>query len=103
MIFGAQDTTSSILSRLLHILAINPDVQVKLRREIQSLWQDPVHRDLDHPSRLKYDSIASLPLLDAVLKETLRLHPPVPFVRRTYVLYHALYESQVLTLPVTAA
>ncbi|KAH6901041.1 cytochrome P450 [Coprinopsis sp. MPI-PUGE-AT-0042] len=83
MIFGAQDTTSSILSRLLHVLATHPDVQDRLRQEIQTLWQDPIHHDPDHPLRLKFDSIASLPLLDAVLKETLRLHPPVPFVRRT--------------------
>ncbi|KAH6903378.1 cytochrome P450 [Coprinopsis sp. MPI-PUGE-AT-0042] len=83
MIFGAQDTTSSILSRLLHVLATHPDVQDRLRQEIQALWQDPIHHDPDHPLRLKFDSIASLPLLDAVLKETLRLHPPVPFVRRT--------------------
>ena len=83
MIFGAQDTTSSILSRLLYVLSVNLDVQDRLRQEIRDAWADLSQRDPDNLSRLKLDAIESLPLLDAVIKETLRLHPPVPFVRRT--------------------
>ncbi|KAJ7358445.1 cytochrome P450 [Mycena albidolilacea] len=75
MIFGAQDTTSSALSRILYLLSIRPDIQQKIREEIRA-----VHTS---DRQLSLDEISALPWLDAVLKETLRLYPPVPFVRRT--------------------
>ncbi|KAJ7881775.1 cytochrome P450 [Mycena olivaceomarginata] len=77
MIFGAQDTTSSALSRILYLLSIRPDIQQKIREEIRA-----VHTS---DRQLSLDEISALPWLDAVLKETLRLYPPVPFVRRTCV------------------
>ncbi|KAJ8494947.1 hypothetical protein ONZ45_g13060 [Pleurotus djamor] len=77
LIFGAQDTTSSALSRTLYLLATHQDIQKRLRSEILAALHD------NDDSRLSYDAMISLPLLDAVLKETLRLFPPVPFVRRT--------------------
>ncbi|KAH9487411.1 Cytochrome P450 monooxygenase 91 [Psilocybe cubensis] len=79
LIFGAQDTTSSCLSRVFHLLAMNTDVQDKVRQEIQEKCSDEGHRRLD------FDTLSKLPWLDAVVKETLRLYPPVPFVRRTAV------------------
>ncbi|KAF7355908.1 hypothetical protein MVEN_00919800 [Mycena venus] len=75
MIFGAQDTSSSALSRILYMLSVNPDIQEAVRREIRAA------RASDR--RLSLEEISALPWLDAVLKETLRLYPPVPFVRRT--------------------
>ncbi|KAJ6540824.1 cytochrome P450 [Mycena vulgaris] len=91
LIFGAQDTSSSALSRILHMLAIRPDVQHTIRQEIC------VARGSDAPSeaRLSLEQLSALPWLDAVIKETLRLYPPVPFVRRT-----ALAER---TIPFTPA
>ncbi|KAJ7078782.1 cytochrome P450 [Mycena epipterygia] len=78
MIFGAQDTSSSALSRILHLLATRPDIQHKIREEIR------VVHAADRPQeRLTLEEISALPWLDAVLKETLRLYAPVPFVRRT--------------------
>ncbi|KAJ7922415.1 cytochrome P450 [Mycena leptocephala] len=75
MIFGAQDTSSSALCRILYMLSIRLDIQQTIREEIRAI--SPSHR------RLTLDEISSLPWLDAVLKETMRLYPPVPFVRRT--------------------
>ncbi|KAK7047153.1 hypothetical protein VNI00_006819 [Paramarasmius palmivorus] len=91
LIFGAQDTTSSCLSRVLDLLAMNPDIQAKVRDEVQAATasQDP---SISSP-RLDYDEINALPWLDAVLKETLRLYPPVPFVRRTAVKERTLFYS----------
>ncbi|KIY50941.1 cytochrome P450 [Fistulina hepatica ATCC 64428] len=76
LVFGAQDTTSSALSRILHLLSIRTDLQDRLRAEI-------LEGLIQAGGRMGYETVSSLPLLDAVLKETLRLHPPVPFVRRT--------------------
>ncbi|KAF9267007.1 cytochrome P450 [Marasmius fiardii PR-910] len=81
LIFGAQDTTSSVLSRTLDLLATNQDVQDRVREELRAGLGA---RD-GSTERLEYDELSSLPWLDAVLKETLRLYPPVPFVRRTAV------------------
>ncbi|KAJ7915759.1 cytochrome P450 [Mycena leptocephala] len=66
IIFAATDTTSSSLNRLLHIIAQNPDIQDKLRAEI-----------LGHPETMNHDTIVGLPYLDAVIRETMRLYPPV--------------------------
>jgi cytochrome P450 len=53
-------------------LALNSDVQNKLREELLQFGADPT-----------YDQLAnSLPYLDAVMHETLRLHPPIPDVTR---------------------
>lgn len=64
--FAAMDTTSSALSRLLHLLSLHPEVQNKLRNEINEA-SDAEGGDLP------YDKIVSLPYLDAICRETLRL------------------------------
>lgn len=88
LIFGAQDTTSSALSRILYLLSVRTDIQDKVRDELQTALQ------LKHAGeRLEYDEISELPWLDAVIKETLRLYPPVPFVRRTAIKERSLMYS----------
>ncbi|XP_006457615.1 hypothetical protein AGABI2DRAFT_79965 [Agaricus bisporus var. bisporus H97] len=69
-LFAATDTTSSALARILQILSTNPDAQDKLRKEI---------RDAERNGQLTYDQLVSLPYLDAVCRETLRLFPPASF------------------------
>ncbi|KXN81167.1 Cytochrome P450 4F12 [Leucoagaricus sp. SymC.cos] len=76
LIFGALDTTSATLSRILWQLSRREDIQEKIRQEIQELQNE---RGID---RLSYEDLSNLPWLDALVKETLRLYPPVPFVRR---------------------
>lgn len=58
------DTTSNTLSITLSILAEHPDVQEKLRKEII---------EASNGEDLGYDTLVSLPYLDAVCRETLRL------------------------------
>ena len=62
--FAANDTTSNTLSRIFGLLGSHPDIQTKLREELE-------HANAD--SDLDYERLMSLPLLDAVCKETLRL------------------------------
>ena len=58
------DTTSSALSRVLHLLSTHPDVQSKLRQEIV---------DARSHGNLEYNELVGLPYLDAICRETLRL------------------------------
>lgn len=59
------DTTSNALSITLSLIAQHPDVQEKLRKEI--LEASNGGEDLE------YDTLVSLPYLDAVCRETLRV------------------------------
>ncbi|KAE9394332.1 cytochrome P450 [Gymnopus androsaceus JB14] len=79
------DTTSSALSRILYLLSAHPDIQEKVHEEITTAFADA--------DRLEYEAISELPWLDAIIKETLRLYPPVPFVRRTVTKERSLMYS----------
>ncbi|KAG6908338.1 hypothetical protein DXG01_005249 [Tephrocybe rancida] len=74
--FAGTDTTSNILSRALDLLSRNPEIQDKLRAEVIQARGD--FKDTDTP----YGELMSLPFMDAVCRETLRLHPPITFVTR---------------------
>ncbi|KAJ6590070.1 cytochrome P450 [Mycena vulgaris] len=76
--FAAHDTTPNALSRILWHLGQNQTVQDKLRAEILA-----AELDLDNPDSAQlYEDLMALPYLDAVLRETLRLHPPVAMIQR---------------------
>ncbi|KAF9493432.1 cytochrome P450 [Pleurotus eryngii] len=66
LIFAAVDTTSGALARTLHLLSEHPEVQVKVREEILAAKEK-------FGGDLPYDELVSLPYLDAVCRETLRL------------------------------
>ena len=53
------------LSRILHLLALHPDIQDKLRQELKEASED--NEEMTH------DRLVSLPFLDAVCRETLRM------------------------------
>ncbi|KAI0754297.1 cytochrome P450 [Daedaleopsis nitida] len=72
-ILAAMDTTSNALAIVLQLLAERPDAQERLRSEIL---------DASKGEDLEYDALVSLPYLDAVCRETLRLHAPVATVFR---------------------
>jgi cytochrome P450 len=61
------DTTSNAISRTLSILAAHPEVQDRVRQEILDALEKNEGQDLS------YDELVSLPFLDAVCRETLRL------------------------------
>ncbi|KAJ5279799.1 hypothetical protein N7478_005171 [Penicillium angulare] len=66
---AAGDTTLSALTFCMYHLAINPEIQLALRREIEN------HADA---TKLTFEAIQDLPLLESVINETLRVHPAVP-------------------------
>ncbi|KAJ3508531.1 hypothetical protein NMY22_g16580 [Coprinellus aureogranulatus] len=73
--FAGMDTTSNALSRILQLLSERPDVQERLRDEIEEAA-------MTHGEELDYGTLSSLPFLEAVVRETLRLYAPVPFATR---------------------
>ncbi|XP_020236279.1 3,9-dihydroxypterocarpan 6A-monooxygenase [Cajanus cajan] len=74
MFTGGTDTTAVTLEWSLAELINHPTVMEKARKEIDSIiGKDRIVTELD---------IENLPYLQAIVKETLRLHPPSPFVLR---------------------
>lgn len=70
LIFAGTDTTGNTFSYMFWELARNPRWQKHLREELQAVsWDDVVP---------KYKSVSQLPVLDAVIQETLRLWPASP-------------------------
>ncbi|KAI0821934.1 cytochrome P450 [Trametes gibbosa] len=67
---AAVDTTSSALSMIIHLISQHQDVQDKMRAEILAAGDG---KDID------YDELVSLPYVDAVCRETLRVYPMAPF------------------------
>ncbi|XP_022104372.1 cytochrome P450 4F4-like [Acanthaster planci] len=74
--FEGHDTTASGLSWFMYDMARLPEFQQKCQEEVDSLLAD---REND---RLEWDDLTSMPYLTKCLKESLRLHSPVPNVMR---------------------
>ncbi|KAK7392829.1 hypothetical protein VNO78_21277 [Psophocarpus tetragonolobus] len=74
MFTGGTDTTAVTLEWSLAELINHPTVMEKAKKEIDSIiGKERIVMELD---------IENLPYLQAIVKETLRLHPPSPFVLR---------------------
>ncbi|KAJ3659264.1 hypothetical protein Zmor_010963 [Zophobas morio] len=69
------ETSSTTMTFALYELARNSDVQEKLRQEINTVLEK-------HNNELTYEGIMEMTYMDKVLNETLRKHPPVPFLPR---------------------
>ncbi|XP_030834094.1 cytochrome P450 3A9 [Strongylocentrotus purpuratus] len=68
------ETTTTLLGFIFYALSMNPDIQEKLINEVDEVT----------PSRdsVGYSSIATMPYLDQVVCETLRLYPPAGISNR---------------------
>eukprot|EP00249_Psilotum_nudum_P031633 c45_g1_i1 orf=2-622(+) len=72
MIFRGTDTMAILAEWILAELVLNPDIQTKLHTEIDTA--------LSQGMKLTDVAIGSMNYLQAVIKETLRLHPPGPLL-----------------------
>jgi cytochrome P450 len=98
LLFAGYETTTYVISRILWILASRPDAQARLRTEIRSAKRvSSFQRDSTEgweDVSLSYDELSALPYLDAVIRETLRVHPPSSVHFRVYdVLAHFVWQS----------
>ncbi|KAI6037494.1 cytochrome P450 [Pisolithus marmoratus] len=72
LVVASYETTAMAMTWALIELARHPDIQTKLRQELLSFGGEP-----------SYDQLTNnLPYLDAIVQETLRLHPSAPELAR---------------------
>ncbi|OCK81565.1 putative P450 monooxygenase [Lepidopterella palustris CBS 459.81] len=77
---AGHETTSSALTWTTYLLSLHPKIQTRLRKEIHTALPSlasPIDPNLDLPSLLE-----SLPLLNAICNESLRLFPTIPATSR---------------------
>ncbi|XP_050034991.1 cytochrome P450 3A11-like isoform X1 [Dermacentor andersoni] len=84
--FAGQDTTSSVISYTLYQLAINPEVQEKLREEVDECFTM-------HGERPSLDVITKLKYLHGVVSEALRMYPPATRIERSPVEDYVLGDT----------
>ncbi|CAI9097845.1 OLC1v1034354C1 [Oldenlandia corymbosa var. corymbosa] len=95
MFTAGTDTTTSTLEWAMAELLHNPRVLEKVQTELRSV--------VSPNARLEEKDLDKLPYLKAVVKETLRLHPPLPFLVPHMAMdacnmlgYHIPKETQIL-------
>ncbi|XP_021934430.1 cytochrome P450 6k1-like [Zootermopsis nevadensis] len=69
------ETSSTTMTFCLYELALNPDIQERLRAEIDTVLGK-------HGGNITYESIFEMEYLDKVVNETLRKYPPVTVLTR---------------------
>nr|ARG41826.1 cytochrome P450 CYP4G101 [Bactrocera dorsalis] len=76
IMFEGHDTTSAGSSFVLSLLGIHKDVQARVYEEQKQIFADDLTRDCTFADTLE------MQYLERVIKETLRLYPPVPVIGR---------------------
>ena len=74
-LFGGFDTTSIALTYALYEIAKRPEVEAKILQEVATVLEG---RDV-----VSYEEYGRLRYTQAVLRETLRMYPPVPLTMRS--------------------
>jgi hypothetical protein len=90
LLFAGQDTSAATLAWTLHLLSLHPDIQDRVADEIRSVMMEG--GEVRDGSRIGVvptvrrtvtkSIIARMPLLDAIIKESMRLYPVAPFIVR---------------------
>ncbi|XP_054707878.1 LOW QUALITY PROTEIN: cytochrome P450 4V2-like [Uloborus diversus] len=73
---AGHDTTAITLRWVLLLLGLHPDIQDAVIRELDSVFGSDPLKPVTH------DDINELNYMDCVIKETLRLYPPLPIIGR---------------------
>ncbi|KAI8332679.1 lanosterol 14-alpha demethylase [Chlamydoabsidia padenii] len=92
VLFGGQHTSSTTSAWTILELAAQPDL-------IKALRQEQIDQLGSLKTDLTFDNIKELPLLEAVIKETLRLHPPIFQMMRRVVADKVVYEKNGMQVP----
>ena len=84
------DTTAATLAFALYQLAKNPEVQERLRDEIQEVTNGDLEKNLS------YDDLQTMTYLDQVINETLRLHNPIGSLNRITTKDYMMPETDLM-------
>lgn len=76
IMFAAQDTTTMCLSWTLYFLGIYHDIQEKVFQEVLDIFGHDLYRNITS------EDLRQMKYLECVIKETLRIYPPGPFILR---------------------
>lgn len=74
LFIAGHETTAAMLTWACYLLTQHPDIEEKLRAEIDAVVGT---------KQIQFEQIGEMPYLDAVLKETLRLYPVAPAFGRS--------------------
>lgn len=86
---GGFETSSTTMAFTLYELAVQPEIQNRLRKEIVRALNEA-------NDDITYDMVLSLPYLDMVVSETLRLYPTLPFLDRVTTETYKLPNSDLV-------
>ncbi|CAB3362063.1 Hypothetical predicted protein [Cloeon dipterum] len=96
--FAGYETVATVLAFLAHELAENPEVQERLREEVDATIQE---------GPLSYESVMGMKYLDMVISETLRKYPPAVGTDRTCIKNykipgtdHVIEAGMILSVPI---
>lgn len=82
---AGHETTSTGTTWTLYALSLRPDIQSRLRAELRANPLPTAASGCGALSVEDLNALDKLPVLDAVVRETLRLHAPVPSTIRVAV------------------
>jgi len=85
LVIAGHETTSNLMIWTLFNLVNNPDVCYQLESEVDSI--------LNHNEEITASTVSLLTYTEAVLKESLRLHQPVPAIVRKAIEDNTLTAS----------
>ncbi|XP_076168680.1 putative cytochrome P450 6a14 [Ptiloglossa arizonensis] len=85
------ETSSTTMTNALYELALNPEIQDKLRQEIKETYDK-------NNGELKYEQIKSMTYLDQIFRETLRKYPPGPLLIRQSMCDYT-FDGTKVTIP----
>ncbi|XP_074030272.1 cytochrome P450 6a2-like [Leptinotarsa decemlineata] len=83
------DTSSSTMNFALYELAQAPDIQDKLRNEINAVLKK-------HNDEITYENLKEMQYLQQVLDETMRKYPAVPVLQRKCVKDYKMRDSEIV-------
>ncbi|KAM0726147.1 Cytochrome P450 6k1 [Formica fusca] len=86
---GGYETSSTAMAFALYELAIQPEIQDKLRKEIHNALNES-------DNKITYDMVLSLPYLDMVVSEALRMYPTLPFLDRVTMQTYKMPNSDLI-------
>ena len=80
-VLAGHETTANLMSWMLHVCMLRPQLWDELRAEADTVCGD---------EPLSHSHLTNLPILDAVINETLRFFPPIPIMQREVSKAHVL-------------